>query len=202
MSAFADLDEASKAAIVARQKNKQSKKKKKKKGAPNPAAAPTPAPLPPPPFAAERRTRLTQDEYFGASPGCLFRDPRLPPTPGALDFVMRALDGNDETAEMLGSCNYFQFTVPPSSPNDDALWDPEFYCRLCHAGFFVITADTGPGRSRQPLPELQPFYGVIHWNEFDSVPRVRKVLKKLTPSSSPSSSPPPPLTPLTTTKTL
>ncbi|GMI05345.1 hypothetical protein TrVE_jg1171 [Triparma verrucosa] len=192
MSSFSDLDEATREVIRQKQQQKQLAKREKKKkedldASPAGASAISGPPLPP--FAAERRTKLTSDEYFGAAPGGLFRDPRIPPTAGALDFVMSALDGGDETAAMLGSCNYFQFQVPAtSSSGDTPLWDPEFYVRLCHAGFFVITAETGPNRSTQPLPELQPFYGVLHWNEFDAAPRVCKVVKRLRSSMSKQSS--------------
>lgn len=34
-------------------------------------------------------------------------------------------------------------------------------------------------QNKEPLPELQPFYGVIDWHNFNAAKQVKKLLKKL-----------------------
>jgi hypothetical protein len=82
------------------------------------------------------------------------------------------LEEGDPQAEQLNSCCYFQFGGPA-----DALWDPVFNARLAWEGFFTITSG-GPGggggaegAAREPLPELQPYYGVLTWQNFHQVRR-------------------------------
>ena len=120
------------------------------------------------------RSRLTHDEYFGACPGGLFRDPQLPPTAESLTLLLQVLEGDDEQARELNTCNYFQF-----SGREAALWDATFNARLAWEGFFTITANTGPRRRIEPLPELQPFYGVLTWDNFENAKVVRKTLARL-----------------------
>jgi hypothetical protein len=166
-AAFASLSEEEKAAIRAAQKSKKENKAKRQKPAPS-VATTEPSALP-----TVDRCVVTSSEYFDACPGGLFRDPNLPPTEEALELLLSALDAGDEQAESLNTCNYFQFSGP-----QDALWDPTFNARLAWEGFFTITTGSRRGRI-EPLPELQPFYGVLHFEHFEKSKHVRKTLAKM-----------------------
>jgi hypothetical protein len=72
----------------------------------------------------------------------------------------------------IASCNYFLFTG-----SDDACWDPVLNARLGYEGFFVITHATEKGVV--PLPELQPYYGVLLWPNFERSKHVRRELSRL-----------------------
>ena len=119
------------------------------------------------------RCEVSQNEYFDACPHGMFRDPSLPPT-ALLDLLLRALEADDEQAADLNQCNYFLFSGP-----QEALWDAEFNARLAWEGFFTITSRTGPRRQIEPLPELQPFYGVLLWPNFEASKHVRKALARM-----------------------
>ena len=119
-----------------------------------------------------QRCVVTQDEYFSACPHGCFRDPSLPPRAASLDLLLRALEAGDEQAADLNKCCYFQFSGP-----ERALWDPEFNARLAWEGFFTIT--TGRGGRIEPLPELQPFYGVLLFKHFEASKHVRDMLAQL-----------------------
>ena len=65
------------------------------------------------------------------------------------------------------------------STSEAALWDAEFNARLAWEGFFTITAKTGPRGRIEPLPELQPFYGVLTFPNFEASKSVRHMLATL-----------------------
>lgn len=116
---------------------------------------------------------ITSDEYFAACPGGIFRDPDFPPVQDSLTLLMSLLEA--EKAKDLGSkldglnsCSYFMF-----SGSEEAIWDATFYARLAWEGFFTITT------KNKPLPELQPFYGVLTWPNFNSAKHVRSHIAKL-----------------------
>ena len=130
-------------------------------------------------------TRISMDSYFGACPGGRFRDPSLPPTEESLALLMRVLQAEDEQAKHLNTCCYFQF-----SGSDEAVWDPTFNARMAWEGFFTITTQSsrhGKKSSgskvmaavREPLPELQPFYGILTWPNFHAAKHVRAQLARL-----------------------
>jgi len=121
------------------------------------------------------RCTVSRDEYFDACPLGLFRDPSLPPTARSVELLLRVLEADNEKARWLNKFNYFQF----SSQSAGALWDARFNARLAWEGFFTITARTGPGRRTEPLPELQPFYGVLTWDNFESSRLVKATLRRL-----------------------
>jgi len=115
---------------------------------------------------------ITLEAYFGACPYGRFRDPNLAPTEANLELLLSILKGKDKQALQLNQCNYFQFSGPKA-----ALWDPVFNARLAYEGFFTITS--GRGASNEPLPELQPFYGVLTWDNFAASKHVRQTLSRL-----------------------
>lgn len=117
--------------------------------------------------------RISQDEYFAACPHRLFRDPNLAPTEANLQLLMSILRREEvEGKARLNLCNYFQFSGPM-----DTLWDPIFNARLAYEGFFTIT--NGRGTRAEPLPELQPFYGVVTWDHFAAAKHMRQTLSRL-----------------------
>ena len=118
------------------------------------------------------RCIVTSDEYFSAAPHGRFRAPNLPPTAESLALLLHALDAGDKQAKQLSLCNYFQF-----SGSLEQLWDPTFNARLAWEGFFTITS--GSRGSVEPLPELQPFYGVLLWAHFESSKHNRQALARL-----------------------
>jgi len=122
--------------------------------------------------ASKHPSSITSAEYFGACRGGLFRDPHLPPTEQSLELLLSVLNAGDEQARRLNTCNYFQFSGP-----DSALWDPVLNARLAYEGFFTIT--TRRRGKTEPLPELQPFYGVLTWSNFEGSKHVRKALARL-----------------------
>lgn len=118
------------------------------------------------------RCVVTSEEYFGKCPSGLFRDPNLPPTEEAIELLMSVLEAGDEQADRLSECQYFQFCGP-----ERAVWDPVFNARLAWEGFFTIT--TRRAGKVEPLPELQPYYGVLHWGHFEASKHVRKALARM-----------------------
>mmetsp|Transcript_57430 Transcript_57430/g.122164 ORF Transcript_57430/g.122164 Transcript_57430/m.122164 type:complete len:395 (+) Transcript_57430:256-1440(+) len=113
--------------------------------------------------------RISMDEYFEACRGCL-RDPNLEANEENLALVMSVLQKKDPHSVQLSRCNYFQFAGGPKK-----VWDPVFHAKLAWEGFFTITSSRG----REPLPELQPFYGVLTWPNFYKSRHVRKTLQRL-----------------------
>ena len=123
--------------------------------------------------------RITSHDYFEACPGGRFRDPSLPPTQEALALLMSILEAEDrqgpaELPTELNTCCYFQF-----SGAEDDLWDPVFNARLAWEGFFTITSYSRAFRGAEPLPELQPYYGVVTWPNFLAAKQVRAQISKL-----------------------
>ena len=196
MPPWSSLSEADREAVRAAQAARKAQRVEKKRSATraddeetsaSSAAAPPP-PIQPGAAATRRdddkydeddglhvtRCEVSQDEYFDACPHGMFRDPSLPPTAASLDLLLRALEADDEQAADLNQCNYFLFSGP-----QEALWDAEFNARLAWEGFFTITSRTGPRRQIEPLPELQPFYGVLLWPNFEASKHVRKALARM-----------------------
>ena len=118
--------------------------------------------------------RISSESYFGACSGGRFRDPCLPPNREALALVLSALESEDASAPHLNSCCYFQF-----SGDEDAVWDATFNARLAWEGFFTITAHSREFGAPEPLPELQPFYGVLTWPMFHAAKQVKTHISKL-----------------------
>jgi hypothetical protein len=133
---------------------------------------------------------ITSDEYFNACSCGQFYDPSLVATEDNVELVLKldadgvvvgtARSGKEVT---LSDFNYFTF-----AGTDKQIWDPVIYAKLAHEGFFTITTRRNRQRSgsapkdcenREPLPELQPFYGVLDWENFNSAKHVKKVLRKL-----------------------
>eukprot|EP00435_Cladocopium_sp_Y103_P019309 s3385_g4.t1 len=86
----------------------------------------------------------------------------------------------DGSPVRLSSFNYFLF-----DGTDKQIWDPIFLARLAYEGFFTITTggrscpDLNWSRERIPLPELQPYYGVLDWKNFNQAKPVKKALKRV-----------------------
>lgn len=114
---------------------------------------------------AEYRSSITRNEYFQAARGGRIRCG--PPTGDNLQHVLASLAANDKQARSLESCNYFMF-----QGEAEAVWDPTFNARLAYEGFFTITS------GGMPLPELQPFYSVLSWPNFEVSKHVRKALAR------------------------
>lgn len=171
MDSFGSLDDATQAAIreAQRQRKQARLQAKKQKQQQKPTAAAAEASN-----VEDYPTLITQEAYFDACSGGRFRDPKLPPCDEALALLLRALDAGDEQAKSLSSCHYFQF-----SGSAAAQWNPRFNARLAWEGFFTITARTGPGRTIEPLPELQPFYSVVTWPNFECAKHVGQTLRRL-----------------------
>ncbi|CAJ1437284.1 unnamed protein product, partial [Effrenium voratum] len=129
-----------------------------------------------------QRTQISMEEYFSACPAGLFQQRGLLASEENLERLL-GLDFNQEVGRFadgspvrLSSFNYFQF-----AGTEDQVWDPIFLARLAYEGFFTIT--TQRFRERIPLPELQPFYGVLDWHNFNRSKHVKKALKRATSSS-------------------
>lgn len=116
--------------------------------------------------AAEFRSSISSREYFEAARGG--RVSCGPPTEENLEHILTVIGAKDEQARMLEMCNYFQF-----QGQSEAVWEPIFNAKLAYEGFFTIT--TG-WRETVPLPELQPFYSVVTWPNFEASKHVRKAL--------------------------
>lgn len=90
----------------------------------------------------------------------------------------------DGTIATLKHFSYYQF-----AGTDEQVWDAALYARLAHAGFFTITtkrprpaskkSSTVPPADSEPLAELQPFYSVVGWRQFEAAKQVRRTLKRL-----------------------
>eukprot|EP00971_Amphidinium_carterae_P328865 6460961-Amphidinium_carterae.1 len=91
-----------------------------------------------------------------------------------------AVLGTDRRGSQVRTSEYQYFHFAGALPR---VWDPVFLARLAWEGFFTITSELD-GRGREPLPELQPFYGVIDWKDLNLSKNNRKVLRKLKQSSS------------------
>ncbi|CAK9096143.1 Intraflagellar transport protein 57 homolog, partial [Durusdinium trenchii] len=96
-----------------------------------------------------------------------------------LDFNQVVGRFRDGSPVRLASFNYFLLLGLMARTNKSgpgAQVDPIFLARLAYEGFFTIT--TGRGRDRKPLPELQPYYGVLDWKNFSLSKPVKKALKR------------------------
>jgi hypothetical protein len=133
---------------------------------------------------------ITSSEYFDACPCGQFYDPSLVASEENVELVLKleaqgVVVGNDRSGKevTLAEFNYFTF-----GGTDKQIWDPTIYAKLSHEGFFTITTRRSRQRggsapkeneNREPLPELQPFYGVVDWENFNNAKHVKKVLRKL-----------------------
>eukprot|EP00040_Diaphanoeca_grandis_P040000 m.260901 g.260901 ORF g.260901 m.260901 type:complete len:451 (-) comp40858_c0_seq1:180-1532(-) len=118
------------------------------------------------------RTVISKDEYFSAASGGLFRDPHITATPESIELLFQILESGSEFGNQLCTCNYFQF-----AGSTKQIWDPIFNARLAWEGFFTIT--TKHRGNVEPLPELQPFYGVLFWQHFETSKPTKRVLNRL-----------------------
>jgi len=180
-SAFDDLPDEAREKIREKQKLAQAKKKAARLAKANDDALS--APPPKEDRAEQYPTMLTRDKYFGACRAGLFRQPGFKATEANLDILMNMdfsqVIGRDRQGNtiLLADFNYFQF-----EGSKDEIWDPTFLARLAHEGFFTITTQRFGGE-REPLPELQPFYGVLDWTNMNRSKAVRKALQQVSESS-------------------
>ena len=171
--AFSLLSEAEQLAVREKQRLAKARKRAAKRHAATTAAAAEGDAAPRAAEAAEHdphRSRITLTEYFDACPHGRFYDPHLVASEPNVDLVMRLeADGTvightgDGEPVTLATFNYFTF-----AGTDAQLWCPVLYAKLAYEGFFTITTSRrsrGPaaaeGYAQEPLPELQPFYGVV-----------------------------------------
>lgn len=183
-AAFASLTQDEQETIRQKQKQAQLKKKaaKKQRGASQlPASEPSEPveeDITEPARRLPDRTHLSLEEYFGACPAGLFKQAGLRATEENLELLL-GMDFNqvvgrfgDGSPVRLSSFNYFQF-----DGSESEIWDPTFLARLAYEGFFTIT--TARRRQREPLPELQPFYGVLDWHNLNRSKHVNKAMRRL-----------------------
>ena len=150
--------------IRANQKAKQLKKRRDKQLK---RQALTAAATPPTLFTSPFPTSITQDEYFGAVPEGLFRHPQIKATEDGCRLLLQQ--------DFIAPYNYFMF-----SGSDKDVWNPEFNAFLAWQGFFTITHGGRHNDGKEvPLPELQPFYGVLLWYNFERSKYVVKELRRL-----------------------
>eukprot|EP00930_Biecheleria_cincta_P069632 TRINITY_DN57350_c0_g1_i1.p1 TRINITY_DN57350_c0_g1~~TRINITY_DN57350_c0_g1_i1.p1 ORF type:complete len:420 (+),score=73.23 TRINITY_DN57350_c0_g1_i1:52-1311(+) len=124
---------------------------------------------------------ISSEAYFSACPAGFFYDPNITACGASLDLIMKLVDsdevvGQDRSGRQL-RLSQFQYFVFAGSTKE--IWDPTFYARQGFEGFFTITTDRGPHGGNEPLPELQPFYGVIDWCNFNDAKHVKKTVRKL-----------------------
>lgn len=177
--AFAALGVDAQAAVREQQRNRKLERHARRQAvrtssstsaaAPGPAGAPAPASTPLL-EGCEYPDRLSRSDYFGAVPYGMYHRPDLRATPEHVTNLL-SLAARDPG---VGAHSYFLFGLGTSSA-----WNPAFNARLLWEGFFTITANLGVGGEPQPLPELQPFYSVLHWSYFERSPAVRKSLRRL-----------------------
>jgi len=167
---FTELDADAQAAVREQQRKRKLERAAKKEAAKaERSAAATPLPPGVPPLAgSEHPDRLSHDDYFDAVPSGLFHHPSIKATPEHVTRIL-SLAAHDEE---IASYGYFVFG------KGTAVWDPTFNALLLWEGFFTITAELS-GKQPQPLPELQPFYGVLHWHFFEASASVKKTLRRL-----------------------
>jgi hypothetical protein len=165
---FLDLSPEQQNAIRLKQKAKQLKnqeKKIKRKAAINtniskqtlPTSLTSPFPC-----------SITQDEYFSAAPKGLFRHPQIKATESGCNLLLQQ--------DFIAPFNYFMFTG-----SHEEVWEPSFNAFLAWNGFFTITHGSRgrPDGEEVPLPELQPYYGVLLWYNFEHSKYVKKELARL-----------------------
>lgn len=120
-------------------------------------------------------TRIQKDEYFSACPEGLCCDPFLKAGESYVDLILL----HTLTTKNLIDYNYFMFCG-----SDEEVWDKTLFVKLAFEGFFTITIPNEhirPGKllSNEPLAELQPFYSVIDWQNFEATKHVKGTLKRL-----------------------
>ena len=167
MSDFAQLPSEVQQLIRARQAEAKSRRREARRAKPDasPSASGSVSSCPPhPPSLASSTSapssspssladsypdKVSQQQYFDAAAGGLFRDARLTATVPSVDLLLRLLaqPGNAE----LRTCNYFMF-----SGTAEQQWDPTLLAKLAYEGFFTITHQPRFGSEALPLPELQP----------------------------------------------
>jgi len=116
-------------------------------------------------------TSITDTDFFDACDG-LFKHPQIKANEIGVANLMRLI----EMDEGVAGCNYFQMW------GDQEVWDPVVNARLAWEGFFIITNSSSRDPEKcdaVPLPELQPFYGVLLWPNFEVSKRVKKELQRL-----------------------
>lgn len=171
--AFSSLPEDVQEQIREKQRQAQAKKKAKKsedKSGPRPVLEEDRTP---------QRTHLAMEDYFGACRAGVFQQEGFMASEEMVEHLLR-MDFNqvvgrfrDGSPVRLSSFNYFLF-----DGTDKQIWDPIFLARLAYEGFFTITTG-GRSRERIPLPELQPYYGVLDWKNFNQAKPVKKALKRV-----------------------
>ena len=163
MSSFFELSPELQASIQQKQKRKQLQKQQNKLQNRTTTATATNT-LQSSPFPAI----ITQDAYFNGAPEGLFRHPQIKATENGCQLLLEQ--------DFIEPYNYFMFTG-----SDEQVWDPTFNARLAWEGFFTIThgsRNSAEGKE-VPLPELQPFYGVLLWHNFERSKYVVKELNRL-----------------------
>ena len=167
---FAELDAVTQAAIRKKQAQRKQLRRAKKQLAKGKANEKKLKQLEviPESAASGFPTVVTQDQYFAGSPGGLFRHPQIKAAQSGVDLLLMNL-----SSPSIAACSYFMF-----SGSDEECWDPVLLARLGYEGFFVITHKFGANRI-VPLPELQPYYGVLLWENFERSKYVRKELSRL-----------------------
>eukprot|EP00931_Biecheleriopsis_adriatica_P088510 TRINITY_DN62813_c0_g1_i1.p1 TRINITY_DN62813_c0_g1~~TRINITY_DN62813_c0_g1_i1.p1 ORF type:complete len:391 (-),score=87.12 TRINITY_DN62813_c0_g1_i1:32-1174(-) len=178
--AFESLSEEVKRKIREKQKEAQAKKKAAKLASKKEQASSADVE-----DAADRtgpsRTMITQDEYFDACPASHFQQDGFEAceenviTLMGLDFNQVVGHSYRGTPVRLADFNYFTF-----GGTERQIWDPTFLARLAYEGFFTITTGSRYSMgSAKPLPELQPFYGVLDWVNLNRSKEVRKAMKRV-----------------------
>lgn len=121
---------------------------------------------------------ISMREYFSACPRGKYSHASLE----ALEENITRILKLTAPGSSLSLFHYFQFAGA-----DSQVWDPSFYAKCAYEGFFTITSDDPrPGGESEvshlepePLAELQPFYSVIDWPNFENAKVVQKTLKRL-----------------------
>ena len=167
-AAFSSLDARAQAAVREQQRQRKQVRKERKLAAQ--ARATTNTLHGESLEGSEYPDRISRDEYFDAVPSGLYVLPALRAKPEHLTRILSLVNEVEDLAQ------YCYFVFSPCKPE---AWDPAFNARLLWEGFFTITADLVHGMEPQPLPELQPFYGVVHWHFFESSCSVRKNLRRV-----------------------
>ena len=130
---------------------------------------------------------ITQDQYFEACPAGLFSDPQLVAGEKSVRWILKSIKDQekigtfrDGTTATMAHFNYFLF-----AGSDADVWSATSYARQAWEGFFTITGGgrrPGGGGSKgdpDPLAELQPFYSVIGWPQFEAAGQVRRTFGRL-----------------------
>uniref|UniRef100_A0A7S4BZS0 Uncharacterized protein n=1 Tax=Chrysotila carterae TaxID=13221 RepID=A0A7S4BZS0_CHRCT len=127
-------------------------------------------------------TSISKDDYFDACSGSLCNT-GLPFSEKSIqlvvDIVRQCARGENFREVDLSNFNFFLFDVSATSA-----WSPRQNARLAYEGFITITAKVHRNKPEQPLPELQPFYSVLCWRDFQSSRHVQRALEQIASSTS------------------